>query len=120
MSGIPFTSMYHAVSFNTIYYSVNNPTASAAETADVLTWVPTGCTASSLAVRSQQSNTITVTLRTGTPGSITNSALSCSAISGGECTATGSVTVPAGGFIDFTIAGASGTPAGVWTAVACN
>jgi hypothetical protein len=28
--------------------------------------------------------------------------------------------VPAGGFIDFTIAGASGTPAGVWTAVACN
>lgn len=119
-SGIPFASMYHAVSFNTIYYSVNNPTASAAETADVLTWVPTGCTASSLAVRSQQSNTITVTLRTGTPGSITNSALSCSAISGGECTATGSVTVPAGGFIDFTIAGASGTPAGVWTAVACN
>jgi hypothetical protein len=119
-SGIPFASMYHAVSFNTVYYSVNNTTASATETGQVLTWVPTGCTASSLAVYSQQSNMITVTLRSGTPGTMTNSSLSCSAVSGNECTATGSVVVPTGGLIDFTITGASGTAAGVWTALACN
>jgi len=119
-SGVPFASMYHAVSFNTVYYSVNNTTASATETAPVLTWVPTGCTASSLAVFSQQSNTIAVTLRTGTPGAMANSSLSCSASSGSGCTATGTVVVPAGGFIDLTITGASGTAAGVWTALACN
>jgi hypothetical protein len=119
-SGIPFASMYHAVSFNTLYYSVNNTAASASETASVLTWVPSGCTASSLAVYSQQSNTIVVTLRTGTLGAMANSALSCSATSGGQCTATGAVAVPAGGFVDLTITGASGSTAGVWTALACN
>jgi hypothetical protein len=39
-SGVPFASMYHAVSFNTVYYSVNNTNASATETAQVLTWIP--------------------------------------------------------------------------------
>ncbi|MBS1820609.1 MAG: collagen-like protein [Acidobacteria bacterium] len=119
-SGIPFASTYHAVSFNTLYYSVNNTSASAAESAQVLTWVPNGCSATSLNVYSQQSNTITVTLRTGTTGSLVNSALSCSAASGGQCTAAGAVAVPAGGFVDLTITGASGTSAGVWTALACN
>ncbi|WP_245632645.1 hypothetical protein [Edaphobacter aggregans] len=119
-SGIPFASMYHAVSFNSVYYSVNNTNSSATETEQVLTWVPTGCTATSLAVYSQQSNTITVTLRTGTPGAMTNSALSCAAPSGATCTATGSISVAAGGFVDLIISGASGTAAGVWTALACN
>ena len=119
-SGIPFASMYHPVSFNTTYYSVNNSNASASETAAVLTWVPAGCTASKLAVFSQQSNTLTVTLRAGAAGSIANTSLSCAAASGGSCTSTGSVAVPAGGFVDVTITGASGTAAGVWTAVACD
>jgi hypothetical protein len=119
-SGIPFASMYHAVSFNTTYYSVNSATASASETAAVLTWVPAGCTATKLVVFSQQSNTVTVTLRAGLLGSVANTGLSCAASSGGSCTATGSVAVPASGFVDVSITGASGTSAGVWTAVACD
>jgi hypothetical protein len=119
-SGIPFASMYHSVSFNFTYYSVNNSNSSASETASVLTWVPTGCTASTLTVFSQQSNTITVTLRQGTPGNMVATGLSCAAASGGSCTATGSETVAAGNFVDLSVSGASGTGAGVWTAVACN
>ncbi len=119
-SGVPFASMYHAVSFNTVYYSVNNTSASATETAPVLTWVPASCTASTLTVYSQQSNTITVTLRSGTPGTMTNSALSCSVASNSECTSTGAVAVPGGSFIDLIMTGASETSAGVWTALSCN
>ncbi|MBS1799037.1 MAG: collagen-like protein [Acidobacteria bacterium] len=119
-SGIPFASMYHSVSFNTLYYSVNNTSTSASESAQVLTWAPNGCTASSLSVYSQQSNTITVTVRTGASGAMADSALSCSAASGGQCTVTGAVAVPAGGFVDLSITGASGAAAGVWTALVCN
>ena len=119
-SGIPFASMYHAVSFNTTYYSVNNSNASAGENASVLTWVPAGCTATSLEVFSEQGNTITVTLRQGTPGNMISTALSCSVSNGQSCTATGSVVVTAGRFVDLSIGGANGTAAGVWTALSCN
>jgi len=119
-SGIPFASTYHAVSFNFIYYSVNSSTSSATEAASVMTWVPSGCTATALNVLSQQANTVTVTLRSGTPGSMVNTALSCVASPNVPCTASGSVAVAAGGFVDLYIAGASGTAAGVWTALACN
>jgi hypothetical protein len=47
-------------------------------------------------------------------------ALSCAAASGGSCTATGSDAVAAGSFVDLSVSGASGTGAGVWTALACN
>jgi hypothetical protein len=30
------------------------------------------------------------------------------------------VTIAAGNFVDFSVSGASGTPTGVWTALACN
>lgn len=119
-SGIPFASMYHAVSYITSFYSVNNANASASESASVLTWVPAGCTAAELTVFSQQSGTITVTLRQGTPGNMADTALACSAASGSSCTATGSAVVAAGSFVDLRISGASGTAAGVWTAVSCN
>jgi hypothetical protein len=47
--------------------------------------------------------------------------LVCSSVaSGSACTATGNVTVGAGEFIDLKVAGASGSPAGVWTALTCN
>jgi hypothetical protein len=69
---------------------------------------------------SQQPNSITVTLRTGTPGNLANTALACTASPGSSCTDTDSVTVPAGSFVDLAIAGASGTAAGVWTALTCN
>ena len=89
-SGIPFASMYHSVSFTTSFYSVNNPNASASEDASVLTWVPAACSATTLTVFSQQSNAVTVTLRSGLPGSMTNTALACQATaSGGSCTVTG-------------------------------
>ena len=120
--GILFASMYHSVSFSNVYYSVNNQNSSPTEQApmEALTWVPVACTATALYVYSLQSNTISVTLRTGTPGSLADTALTCSAVSGASCTASGSVSIPAGTFVDLSIMGASGTPAGVWTALQCN
>jgi hypothetical protein len=119
-SGIPFASMYHAVSFNFFYYSVNNANSSATEGAGVLTWVPAGCTATRLVVYSQSSNTINVTLRQGLPGGMADTALACPVTAGASCTATGSVAVAAGNFVDLNITGASDTPVGVWTALACD
>jgi Collagen triple helix repeat (20 copies) len=119
-SGIPFASMYHAVSFNSVYYSVNNTGSALTEGTAVLTWVPAGCVATKLVVFSQQTNPINVMLRQGTPGGMTDTGLVCSVASGGTCTATGSVTVAAGNFVDLSINGASGTAAGVWTALACD
>jgi hypothetical protein len=122
-SGIPFASIYHSFSLSNPYVSVNSSTTSADELApySVLTWVPSGCTATALNVYSQQGQTITVTLRIGTPGSMTSSTdLTCSATTGNSCSVTGSDAVPAGGFVDLVISGANGTPAGVWTALTCN
>jgi len=115
-----FAAMYHAVSFSTQYYALNAPTASATETAAILVWVPLGCTATQLSAYSQQSNTITVTLRSGTPGSMANTALTCAPATNNSCTSTGSVAVAAGNFLDLEITGASGTSSGVWTAVQCQ
>jgi hypothetical protein len=112
--------MYHAVSFNTLYYAVNSPNTSASESASVLAWVPAGCTATQLSVYSQQSATIKVTLRVGTAAAMASTALACSVATNESCTSTGSVTIAAGEFMDITIASASGTPAGVWTAVTCE
>ena len=119
-SGIPFASIYHAVSFNYSYYSVNSSNASATEGESVLTWVPAGCTATELEVFSRQGNAVTVTLRQGTPGAMAMSALSCTAASGGSCMATGAVAVPAGNFVDLEVSGANGLASGVWMALACN
>jgi collagen type VII alpha len=119
-SGVPFAAMYHAVSYSATYYSVNNTNQSANETASVLTWVPAGCSATKLVVYSQQAATITVTLRTGMPGAMADSALSCQVSTGASCTSTGAVTVPTGGFIDIGITHPDSNPVGVWTAVSCN
>jgi hypothetical protein len=120
-----FAAVFHAVSYATVYYSVNSPNASTNENGTtsatgVLAWVPLGCTATSLSVYSQQSNTISVTLRTGVPGAMVASTLVCSAGTGSSCKATGSVTVAAGQFIDYEIDGPSGTAAPVWTALQCQ
>jgi len=116
-----FAAMYHAVSYNTLYYAVNSPNASPTE-ADgaVMAWVPLGCTATELDVYSQQSGVITVTLRLGTPGSMANTALSCSPATNGSCTVSGAVPIPAGDFIDLEVSAASGTTAGVWTSLQCQ
>ncbi len=120
-SGLGASSMVHSVNYNASFYSVNNPNQSATETFNVLTWVPNGCTATQLTVFSQQNATITVTLRTGTStGTMADSALSCQVSTGGTCTASGSVTVSAGGFVDLSIAHADSVAAGVWTAVSCQ
>jgi hypothetical protein len=86
----------------------------------VLTWVPAGCSATQLSVFSRQSSTITVTLRQGMPGGMADTPLTCSVATGSGCTATGNVTIPAGEFVDLRVSGASGTAAGVWTALMCN
>jgi hypothetical protein len=113
--------MYHGVSFNTTYYAVNSPNASTTEsTGAVLAWVPLGCTATRLDVYSQQSGAITVTLRAGVPGSIADTALACSPATNGSCSVLGSVSINAGEFTDFRIDAASGSVAGVWTALQCQ
>jgi Collagen triple helix repeat (20 copies) len=113
-------SMYHSVSFNAAFYSVNNTNSALSEGTAELTWIPTGCTATALTVFSQQSNTIVVTLRHGTPGTMQPTALSCSVASGGTCTVTGSVTVAPGSFVDLGVTGSSGVSAAVWTALTCD
>ena len=119
-SGALSGSMYHPVSFNNIFYSVSNTNSSGSEDASVLTWVPAGCTATTLNVYSKQINAITVMVRRGTPGNMGDTSLSCSAASGGSCSVTGSVAVGAGNFVDFEVTGANGTPGAVWMALACN
>jgi hypothetical protein len=119
-SGIPFASMYHGVSYNE-WASVNNTNVSTAEASSVLTWVPTGCTATALDVLSQMSYPVTVTLRTGSSAaSMGNTSLSCTVDSSGKCTATGSISIAAGSFVDAYISGGGQGPAGVWTALACE
>jgi hypothetical protein len=77
-------------------------------------------------VYSQQSQAITVTLRVGTPASagvsstMAATVLSCTAGSNASCTATGPVAITAGEFVDYQISSASGTAAGVWTALQCQ
>ena len=120
-SGNPMaTAVYHSVSYASTYYSVNTPNASATETASVLAWIPRACTASRLDVFSQQSAMITVTLRAGTPSSMTGTTLSCSASSQNSCSSTGAISIAAGEFLDLQISGSSGTAVGVWTAVECD
>ena len=120
-SGIPFASLYHAVSFNFSFYSVNSANSAATEADSVLTWVPAGCSATQLSVFSRETaNTLTVTLREGTPGSMANTSLTCSVAPGASCTVSGNVTVGAGNFVDYSVTGASGTAVGVWTVLACN
>jgi len=134
-SSTSFAGIYHAVSYATTYYSVNLPNASNSEnneatTTGVLAWVPNGCTATQLSVYSQQSSTIVVTLRVGSPSSMSNTSLAVTVSTNSSATATGSVTITAGQFIDYIITGPpppatqpstpSGTPAGVWTALTCQ
>ena len=119
-SGIPYQTMYHSVSYAASYYSVNNTNQSSTETPTVLTWVPNGCSATQLVAFSQQAATITVTLRTGTVGAMSDSALSCSVATGQSCTASGAVAVPAGGFVDVGIYHPDSNPSAVWVAVSCN
>jgi len=118
--GAGLGSMVHQVSYAAIYYAVNNPNQSATEDASVLTWVPNGCTATELQVFSQQGGSITVTLRIGTPGAMADSSLSCQAATGQTCTATGSVSVAAGEFVDLSVAHADSVAQGVWTALSCQ
>jgi hypothetical protein len=110
----------HAVSFTASYYSVSSASSASSETDAILTWVPSGCTASQLAVFSRQANRVTATLRTGTPGSMTDTALSCAAASGGSCYSTGPVAIAANAFVDLSITGSSATQGSVWTALTCN
>jgi hypothetical protein len=119
-SGIPFASVFHSVSFNLLFHSVTSATDAVTEVDSVLTWLPTGCTATQLSVFSHQTNTVNVILRQGTPGNMANTSLVCSVTPNGSCTETGSVVVPAGNFVDFTVTGASGTAEGMWMALACN
>jgi hypothetical protein len=125
-TAIPFASVYHALSDLFLYYSVNSPNASATESGTLaapraaLTWLPSGCTATALTVFSQQANPITITLRMGPSGALADTALSCSVSPGASCSVSGSVTIPAGSFVDFGVTGASGSVGGVWTALTCN
>lgn len=114
-------AVYHAVSYAANYYSINTTTGSASEGASVLAWVPRACSATRLDVYSQQSGSIRVTVRSGTPGNMADTALSCyPSSSTGSCSVTGAVAITAGQFLDLRVDYSSGTAAGVWTAVECD
>ncbi len=116
-----FAAMYHGVSYNTLYYAVNSPLSSIAETSgSVLAWIPQGCTATELDVYSQQSVTVTVTLRAGFAGALQDTALSCSPATNASCKVLASAVIGAGEFIDLRVDAASGTTAGVWTSLQCQ
>jgi collagen type VII alpha len=114
-----FASMYHTVSYATTYYSINSPTASATESASVMTWIPNACTLTGLTAYSQQSNMITVSVRVVIPTPAA-AVMSCSVATNSSCSATGSVAIAAGSFLDLEIDNPSGTPTGVWTSVTCQ
>jgi hypothetical protein len=117
-TGLPPISMYHAIAALSAFYSVNSSATNATEANTILTWVPAGCTASRLAVFSPQGDSLTVTLRQGTPGSMSNTILSCT-VAPNSCAATGSVLIPAGSFVDLSIT-APLLGADVWTVLSCN
>ncbi|WP_263383896.1 DNRLRE domain-containing protein [Granulicella arctica] len=119
-SGISAASVYHPISNSFLFYSVTTANSGITDTAPVLTWVPNGCTATSLMVYSEQGNQITVRLRQGSPTALNDTALTCTASANIPCTATGSVPVPPGSFIDLSVLGANGTASPVWTALVCN
>jgi hypothetical protein len=130
-TGLP---AYHLVSGSYFFYPVQTSTVSPTATTvapgvatdtlipyAALTWVPNGCTATKLSVASYQSNNILVALRSGaTVATMADTTLSCSVANGATCSATGSVSVPAGGFIDLHITNTSGTGAAVWTSLVCQ
>lgn len=113
-------SMVHGVSYAASFYSLSNPNQSLQEASSVLTWVPAGCTATGLNVFSLQGGTITVTVRVGSPQAMLDSALSCQVTAGNSCSSAGSVVIPAGGFVDFSVSHSDSTPASVWTALTCS
>jgi hypothetical protein len=115
-----FAAMYHPVNYNNAFYAVTSPNAATSDSDAVLAWIPKGCTATELDVASHQSGAITVTLRLGaSSASMADTTLACAPSSGG-CTAVGSISIPAGSFVDLHITGSSGTLAGVWTSLTCN
>lgn len=113
-------TMVHEVSYAASFYSLSNPNQSLQEASSVLTWVPAGCTATQLNVFSLQGGTITATVRVGSPQAMVDSALSCQVTAGNSCSAVGSVVIPAGGFVDFSVSHSDSTPASVWTALKCS
>lgn len=120
IAGGSFAAIFHSVSFSTAFYAVNAPVAMFGEAASVLAWVPRGCSAVRLDVFSLQSNTVTVRLRNGPAAAMADTTLSCAATSGGSCSSVGAVAIAPGSLIDFSISGASGTPAAVWTQLECD
>lgn len=121
-ASISSASTYHSVSNQFLYYSVANANMSGATDGPaVLTWIPNGCTASTLMVYSEQGNQVTLRLRNGSsPSTLADTTLACTVTAGQPCTARGSVAIGAGTFIDFSVLGSDGTPSPVWTALTCN
>jgi hypothetical protein len=117
-----FAAVYHAVDYTQKFFSINLATGSLGESASVLAWVPQGCTATRLDMNSLQSGTLTVTLRSGASlAAMADTTLKCTLTTApGGCTATGSVAIPGGSFVDLRIDGSSSATAGVWTALTCQ
>ena len=107
------------------YYSVTSSTASSTESAAVLTWVPLGCTVSSLNVYSQLMAQTTLTLRAfATLTSYASVLLTCTVAAGPAsttCSVPDGTQVTAGYFIDYSIVSENGpTNPVIWTALTCN
>ncbi len=130
-SGIPSASVYHveplggSPGLTPLYYSASNSTSSATESAPLLTWVPAGCSVTSLSVYSQLTTQTTLTLRAfTTPASTATALLTCTVAAGPSsttCSIPSGTQVNAGSFIDFSIVSENGPPnPAIWTALSCN
>jgi hypothetical protein len=96
----------------------------AADAPGILTYLPTACTISRLDVNSTITNSVTVTLRMGTAANnLANTALTCSitgTAAGVACTSTGTVSVAAGSFLDFSYTGGAAGNGAVYTTLKCQ
>jgi hypothetical protein len=61
---------------------------------------------------------VAVTLRQGTPGNMSATVLTCT-VAPNSCTATGSVTINTGSFVDLSIT-TTASDTDVWTLLLCN
>jgi len=125
--GIPFTTVARTLTTDSYFnplQALSSPTADD----NIFTWVPVGCTISTLQVYSKYNEDLLVDLQfntSGAPAATSTTGLFCTVLANGNsCTATTPATISAGTFLIFYITQSDGTtpPAGtgvIWTSFGC-
>jgi hypothetical protein len=112
--------MVHTPTSSTNSLSLStNTLGTIVDTAGVMTYFPNACTISTAKIYSS-SNGPVLTLRSGTPGSMSNSGVVCTGVANSEASCTNlPLSVSAGTFLNFSYSGGAQT-SGIWTYVACQ